>query len=453
MGTRIESGSIEMPTLLGLINGYRITQAIHAAVHLGIPELLVNGPRSSAELAASTLTHAPSMERLLRALAAVGILNEGANAMFALTALGRGLEPTANASLNAWAKLVGSRALWSAWGELIHTVRTGETAFDHVHGRNVWDARQMDPEDGALFALAMREGSAKVAADVLSAWNFSQCRHIIDVGGGDGSLLNQLLVALPEARGTLLDLRYAIEHRDPRCVSHKLADRLDVVAGDFLTDVPVGADVYLLKHVLHDWGNREALGILRACRLAMAAHSRLLVIERLLAPPNEGIEGKLSDLNMMVVTGGRERTREEFSELLADAGLRIESQRLLPSGRTVLVAICLASPIRGRANEHDDNGGASSKWPTKVSHTRHEHLRSGAQRSVLECRHEDRTSPGRQFYRQHCDELSQGAELESRCRDRGDKWTASKQAVAKAQRVAEDIDRRHLDADRAESFK
>jgi hypothetical protein len=331
-----------MPTLLGLINGYRTTQAIHVAVVLGIPELLANGARSSLELAALTHSDAPSMERLLRALAAIGILQEGKDARFALSPLGRGLAPTAHGSLNAWAKLVGSRALWSAWGELIHTIRTGETAFDHAHGRNVWEARRTNPEDGALFALAMREGTSRMAAEVLAACDLSECRHIVDVGGGDGALLEQILIALPEMRGTLLDLPCATQRRRPPCGPHELSDRLDVVAGDFLTDVPEGADVYVLKHVLHDWANPEALGILRACCFAMTSHSRLLIIERLLSPPNEGAEGKLSDLNMMVVTGGRERTREEFTDLLANVGLTIGSEISLPSGRTVLMATRLA---------------------------------------------------------------------------------------------------------------
>jgi hypothetical protein len=156
MSTQFDPSRSEISVLLSLINGYRTTQAIHVAVVLGMPELLADGARSPMELAALTHSHAPSMERLLRALAAIGILREGKDARFALSPLGRGLAPTAPGSLNAWAKLVGSRALWSAWGELIHTVRTGETAFDHAHGRNVWDARRTEPEDGALFALAIR---------------------------------------------------------------------------------------------------------------------------------------------------------------------------------------------------------------------------------------------------------------------------------------------------------
>jgi hypothetical protein len=338
MSTQFDPSRSEISVLLSLINGYRTTQAIHVAVVLGMPELLADGARSPMELAALTHSHAPSMERLLRALAAIGILREGKDARFALSPLGRGLEPTVLGSLNAWAKLVGSRALWSAWGELIHTVRTGETAFDHAHGRNVWDARRTNPEDGALFALAMREGTSTIASEVLAACDFSECRHIVDVGGGDGALLEQILIAWPEMRGTLLDLPCATQHRGAHCGPHELADRLDIVAGDFLTDIPKGRDIYLLKHVLHDWANSEALAILRACRSAMASHSQLLIIERLLAPPNEGAEGKLSDLNMMVVTGGRERTRDEFARLLADLGLAIGSEIPLPSGRTVLMA-------------------------------------------------------------------------------------------------------------------
>ena len=321
-----------------LINGFQTTQAIYVAVTLGVPDLLRHGPLPYSRLAALTGSHPGALYRLLRALAAIGILHESEDQQFSLMPLGEGLASGVDGSRNAWAKFVGRTPLWLAWGHLLHSVRTGETGFRHAHGQDVWDFRADNPEEGALFDLAMREGSTDIAGEMLSARDFTQFGHIVDVGGGNGGLIAGLLAGCQQATGTLLDLAHVVAGAGEVLEQAGVRQRCKVVAGSFFDNVPAGGDVYVLKSILHDWDDREAQRILRKCRQAMGPGAKLLVVERVLASPNEGAEGKLSDLNMLVNAGGRERTRGEFAKLLASVGLTLDLASPLPSLRFVIEA-------------------------------------------------------------------------------------------------------------------
>jgi hypothetical protein len=305
-----------MDDLLRLINGYQVTQAIHVAVTLGVPDRLAQGTRTADELAAATDAHPPSLYRLLRALAAVGILHEDTDRRFTLTALGEGLRSDAPDSPAGWAAFVGRPYHFAAWSNLLHSVRTGETAFKAVHGVDTWTYRAGHPEEGGVFDAAMTALSRRVTAGVLEAHDFSGYAVIADIGGGRGALLSAILARHPGARGILFDQPGVVADARP-------GERCDVVAGDFFERVPEGADAYILKSILHDWDDAPAIAILCSIRQAAAPGSAVLIVERRLGPPNAEPAGKLSDLNMLVGTGGRERTRDEYAALLDAAGFAI----------------------------------------------------------------------------------------------------------------------------------
>jgi hypothetical protein len=328
----------DIQRLMELINGFQTTQAIYVAVTLGVPDLLRNGALPSDQLASITGTHPRSLYRLLRALAAIGVLSESEDRRFALAPLGRALASDAERSRNAWAKFVAGPPLWAAWGHLLHSVRTGETGFHRAHGQDVWRFRADNPEESALFDRAMRESSRDIAREMLLAYDFTRFGHIVDVGGGDGTLIAGLLAACEQATGTLLDLAHVVAGAAEVLEQAGARQRCEVLAGSFFERVPAGGDVYVLKSILHDWDKPEAHTILRNCRDAMHRCARLLVVERMLAPANQGAEGKLSDLNMLVNAGGRERTCAEFTALLADAGFELRAATPLPSSRFIIEA-------------------------------------------------------------------------------------------------------------------
>lgn len=305
-----------------LINGYQVTQAIHVAAVLGIADLLVDGPRSSKDLAAVTATHPETLYRLLRALASVGIFHEEEGQQFGLTPLGDCLRSDAPASLAGWAAYVGEQQHWQAWGVLEHSVRTGENAFRHVHGTDSWTLRARHPELSAGFDRAMTSLSRQMATSVLAAYDFGQFKTIVDVGGGNGGFLTAILAAYPTMRGILFDQPHVVAGAGPLLKARGIADRCEVVGGSFFEVVPEGGDAYLLKAILHDWEDEPATAILRTCRRAMESGTSLLVIERELGAPNDMADSKFSDLNMLVGPEGRERSTEEFATLFEAVGFR-----------------------------------------------------------------------------------------------------------------------------------
>jgi hypothetical protein len=330
----------EAPTVVlrRLVNGYQVTQAIHVVAALGIADLLADGPRASGELATQTGAHAPSLHRVLRALAGVGVLHEGVDGRFALTPVGECLRSDAAEPVGGWASYVGAPSHWQAWGALLHAVRTGEHAFRAVHGTDVWEYRAQHPEEGAVFDRAMTAMTLRANQHLLEAYDFSSIRSVVDVGGGHGALVAALLVAHPHMRGVVLDQPHVVAQAPAVLEEAGVADRAEVVAGSFFDEVPAGADAYVLKAILHDWDDAEALRILRRCRAAIPRHGVLLVVERDLGAPNEAPGAKLSDLNMMVGPGGRERTRDEFATLLADGGFALRATAPTPIALTVFEA-------------------------------------------------------------------------------------------------------------------
>ena len=290
--------------LVGLLAGPRVAQAISVAARLGLADLLDAGSRTPAELAASTATNPDALRRMLRTLAGAGIFEEEeASGRFRLTPLAGPLRSTAPDSISAYAVMAGERWIWQALGAMEHTVRTGEPAFDHVFGMPLFDYYAKHPA--------------------------------ADLGGGQGGLLAAILRAASEARGTLFDLPHVMDIARRQFEQAGVATRVRLETGDFFKSVPVGGEVYLLRKVLHDWDDDKARAILRVCRGAMTAHARLLIVETLVAPGNTPCHAKELDLLMLVYTGGRERTEQEYRELLDATGFSLE--RTLPTASTMSI--------------------------------------------------------------------------------------------------------------------
>lgn len=306
-----------------LIDGYQISQALHVAATLGIADLLKDGPRSSDDLAATTDAHPGALYRMLRALASVGVFAEDDDRRFALTPLGDCLRSDAPEPVDGWAAFIGRPYHWQAWSEMLHSVKTGENAFQHLHGTDVWTYRASRPEENAIFNRAMTALSRRNAQAIVAAYDFGRFRRVVDVGGGRGALLAAVLARHMETRGVLFDLPHVVANAAALLRDAGVADRCEIVGGDAFAAVPDGGDAYMLRAILHDWDDAEAAAILRSCRRAIGPEGRLLVLEWLIGPPNAGRDGKFSDLNMLVSPGGRERTREEYAALFAAVGFRL----------------------------------------------------------------------------------------------------------------------------------
>jgi SAM-dependent methyltransferase len=308
-----------------LLMGFRTSQAIHVAATLGLADLLASGPKTSGELAGATDAQPQALYRLMRALASAGIFREDEHRRFELTSVGELLRTDVVGTHAPMARLVGRPSYWQAWGDLLHGVRSGNTPFDHIHGCSVWEHRAQHPAEGEVFDRAMAARTEQLAEAALAATDFSRFAHVVDVGGGNGTLLAKILTAHQRTRGTLFDQPQTIARAQLSLASLGLSTRCQAVGGNFFAGVPEGGDAYVLKWILHDWDDTASVEILRACRRAMKPDGALIVFERLVGPPNTGSEGKFGDLNMLVINGGRERTRDEFAALFGQSGFRLVS--------------------------------------------------------------------------------------------------------------------------------
>jgi hypothetical protein len=322
-----------------LVNGFRVSQAIHVAVVLGLADRLADGPRSAAELAAETGCHADSLYRLLRALATVGVFEELDGQRFGPTPMGDALRDESPDSVAGYAAFVGRPYYWQAWSSLLHSVRTGENAFRSVHGQGVWEYRGRHPDESAIFDGAMTSQSRFVVASVLGAYDFGRFATVIDVGGGRGAFVAALLDRWPNVRGVVFDQSHVVSGAYELLRHAGVESRCQVASGSFFDTVPAGGDAYVLKSVLHDWPDAKALAILRTCRREAGRSSRLILVERLIGGPNQGADSAFSDLNMLVAPGGQERTEEQFASLLTAAGFRLTTTVVTESDVSVIEAV------------------------------------------------------------------------------------------------------------------
>ncbi len=302
-----------------MIVGYRLSQALHVAAKLGIADLLAEGPRRAEDLAGVTGSHPSSLYRVLRLLASEGVFEELEEGQFTLTPLAEPLRSDAPNSLRARAIFDGEEWNWHPWGNLLHSTKTGGSAFDHTYGVAVFDYLKETPEAATSFDSLMAAQTRPWALSVADAYDFADIGTLVDVGGGYGALLAAILTAHPHLKGVLVDLRHVVAGARPKLEEAGLAGRCETVAGDFFQSVPDGGDAYILKHVLHDWDDDRCVSILGNCWRAISNEGRLLVIEFLVAPGNEPDYGKYLDLNMLVLTKGRERTEEHYRTLFKAA--------------------------------------------------------------------------------------------------------------------------------------
>jgi len=318
------------------------SRALYVAAKLGIADHLANGPASADALAAATETHAPSLRRVLRLLATCGVLIEEADGRFALTPMGAPLK-SGPGSMRAAAQLFSGPMVWGSWGDLLNSVRTGEPAFQRVFGTDSFGYLQQHPDEAAIFDEAMASFTASASIAVAGAYDFSAMRSVIDVGGGEGALLVGVLRANPSLRGTVFDLPRLADRARRKIAEAGLADRYEFAGGDFFESLPSGHDAYLLKHVIHDWNDEQALRILSACRRAASPTAKLLVVEGVYPPRITGPEMRgvaANDVNMLVATGGRQRSEAEFRDLYRAAGF--ELTRIVP---TPMVSIIEGAPV------------------------------------------------------------------------------------------------------------
>lgn len=328
-----------------LLYGQLVSKTLCTVVRLGVPEALAGGLRSAEDLAREVAAHPLALRRLLRALVPLGVFTEGTDGGFALTGLGATLLPDTPGTARPTALLLGGE-VGRTWGEFEHTVRTGDSAFRLVHDCDLFDHLERRPERREVFDRSQEAGLRLELDEIFEAVTFDRYPRIVDVGGGNGHLLCELLHRTLGSTGIVVDLPGTVPLAEKRIIEQGLTDRCTATAGDFFHAVTPGAELYILSHVLHDWGDEGAVAILRTCAASMPAHGRIMVIDLLTDAAADDQGGRhrlpaLMDLYMLSLfgaVGGRERTGGEFAALLTAAGLEPEETRVLPSGMGIITA-------------------------------------------------------------------------------------------------------------------
>ena len=318
--------------LFKYMTGNWTRKPIYIAAELGIADILENGPKNIQELAALTLTHTPTLYRIMRALASLGIFAEKEDQVFELTPMAELLKTDALQSA-----AIMFNAEWSdkAWSFLLDSVCTGKTAFEEAHEMPLMDWLSQNPKAADVFNKANAVKAAQTHRAVLDVYDFSQIQTVTDIGGGTGALMMEILSKYTHLSGIIADVPHVIKKANEIINKHNLQNRCSTAECDFFNHVPSGSDVFILSHILHDWSDEQCQIILNNCKQAMKASSKLLIIEMIVPDGNQPSVAKLLDLEMLVITGGRERTEKEFLELLGSAGLRLE--RVIPTRENIFV--------------------------------------------------------------------------------------------------------------------
>lgn len=311
--------------MLGLITGYWVSQLLFVVASLGIADLLARRPSTAEQLAKRTGARASALARVLRALASVGVFAERADGRFRLTPLAQTLRTDRPGSLRDFARMMVDDYNWAPWGRLLDGVQRGGTPFDDHFAMPIFAYLRQNPEKERVFAASMASISGTENEAVARGYPFGEIGRLVDVGGAHGHLLATILRRHRRVHGVLFDQPQVVAaaRQSGFLAAPALKKRSDVQGGSFFDAVPPGADGYVMKYILHDWDDRKCVAILANCRDAMAPHGRVLVVEHVIPPGNAANWGKLLDINMLVLTGGQERTRTQFRDLLARAGLRL----------------------------------------------------------------------------------------------------------------------------------
>jgi O-methyltransferase domain/Dimerisation domain len=337
-----DRGSEECPPHVQLIQMGRasiVSRIVHAAAKLGLADQLAPEPKSAAELAGHMQLHAPSLHRLMRTLASLGILAERAEGRFSLTDLGQALRTGAPGSARSTLTFIGSPAFQGGWDNLVYSVQTGNTGFEKAHGVSLFDYLAEHAEQASLFSEAMIGLHNQEPPAVATAYDFSSFRTIVDVGGATGNLLATILVNHAGPRGILFDRPHVVQGAPAMFNAKGVSNRIAIEPGDFFQAVPAGADAYILSHIIHDWNEDQCLAILGHVRKAMNPAGRLLLVEMVLPTGDAPHPGKMLDIVMLVQSGGQERTEAEYRNLLGKAGFRLTNVVPTNSAASIVEAV------------------------------------------------------------------------------------------------------------------
>jgi hypothetical protein len=303
--------------VLQLATGRWVAHLVGVAAELGLADLVQSGPKTAEQLAEAAGLHAPSLYRLLRALASVGVFSRQEDGRFAQTPMSDALRSDVSYSMRGLARMVNRPWTIGAWTNLEHSVRTGVSAFEETYGTSIFDYLTQHPVEMQILAQAMSSFSAQIGAAVADAYDFSEIRRLADIGGSHGMVLALILASNPAMRGILFDLPGVIEGSSDFLKSRGIHHRIDLKSGNFFESVPGGADAYLLKHVLHDWSDENCVRILKNIHAVAKPDTKLLLVEFILNESNKPQFAKITDLEMLVISSyGRERTRVEWENLL-----------------------------------------------------------------------------------------------------------------------------------------
>ncbi len=318
--------------MLQMIGGLRISRTLYVAAVLGIADLLADAPKTTEELALATETHAPSLYRILRSLASVGVFAEDEEGRFHLTPTAEFLRQDIPDAIGSMVKVLGEDWHWQVWGQLLESVQTGQAAFDQIHGMELYDYCLQNPDFARTHGPSKTSISARASAALIANYDFSSIRKVIDVAvlGGYGNTLIPLLTANPTMQGVLYDLPFVIDGAKPVIAASGVSDRCELLEGHCLNSVPKGGDAYVLMFVIHNWDDERAIKILQNCREAMVDGGKVLLVEMVMPPGNDPFVGKFVDLESLLTTpGGYERTEAQYRSLLSAAGYKIT--RIIPT--------------------------------------------------------------------------------------------------------------------------
>ena len=332
---------LSIPPVFAMGVSFWVSQVVYTAAKLSIADVLSSGPKSCGELAIAVGAQPQTLFRLMRALTCLGLFIQRSDGRFELTEIGESLRTGVPGSMRSTVIMLGEEH-YRAWGKLADSVKTGETAFTQVFDREIFSYLDSDSHAGETFAKAMSEITAQISLAVLLAYDFSGLQTVVDVGGGEGRLLEAVLDAVEDARGVLFDSDSVIKSAHRASSLKRFGPRCQLIAGNFFQSMPQGADAYMLKNVVHDWDDRRSIDILKCCHRAMRNDSKLLLIETVLKESAPSTFDSLLDLNMLVISGGCERTETQFKTLLDRSGFRLV--RILPTFSPVSVLEAVPAP-------------------------------------------------------------------------------------------------------------
>jgi hypothetical protein len=318
-----------------------VSAVVYAAAKLGIADRLATGPRSATELAGATGMHAPSLHRLMRTLAGLGILTERDGQRFDLTSLGEALKTDAPGSARATLMAFCGPAFWHGWEEIVYSLETGKTGFERACGMPFFEYLAQHPQEASDFSEAMVGYHGAEPPAVARAYDFSGLKTIVDVGGATGNMLAAVLSQHAGPRGVLYDRPHVVSDAPALLKARGVEARVAIEPGDFFERVPAGGDAYLLSHIIHDWNEAQCLTILAHCRNVIQPDGRLLIVETVLPAGDTPHQGKVQDMVMLVFPGGQERTEAEYASLLGQAGFRLS--RVVPTES--IVSVVEAVPV------------------------------------------------------------------------------------------------------------